>query len=46
MAMWKMETWDHRDEDELIWRRVKRGTPWMTKKQREGRGWHAGSWGE
>lgn len=40
MAMWQMEVWDNRAEDEQFWRRVKGGAPWMRQKQRTGVRWH------
>lgn len=43
MAVWQMEIWDNRVEDELYWRRVNRGTTWMRQKQRMGVRWHTGS---
>lgn len=45
MAMWQMEMWDNRVEDELFWRRVKRGIPWMRQKQRWGSGGTQGAEG-
>ena len=40
MAMWKMEAWDQRDEDELMWKRVKEGNP-LDELVAEGGGWMA-----